>query len=113
MIEVTLWSDAADRRVGFLVRGHAGYRPRGQDIVCAAVSALTQAAVMGLEEFLSEKPRVEIAEGRLQCLLPERMSLTDWEKAEVILGTLELGLEAIAESYKRFVRLKSRRWEGC
>jgi uncharacterized protein YsxB (DUF464 family) len=113
MIKVTLWRDEGDRPVGFFVCGHAGYRPRGQDIVCAAVSALAQAAVMGLEEFLSIMPEVDIGEGRLKCLLPENLSPADGDKAEIILGTLELGLKAIAESYGRFVQVKTRRCKRC
>lgn len=32
------------------LRGHAGYAPRGQDIVCAAASALIYALIAVLEE---------------------------------------------------------------
>lgn len=39
---------AGERRI--TVSGHAGYAPAGQDIVCAAVSALTYALAGYLEE---------------------------------------------------------------
>ncbi|GFN22573.1 ribosomal-processing cysteine protease Prp [Moorellaceae bacterium AZ2] len=113
MVRVTLWRDEGGRAVGFLVSGHAGYRPRGRDIVCAAVSALTQAAVMGLEEYLTVAPEVQKGEGTLQCLLPGDLPVREREKAEVILGTMELGLRAIARSYRRFVQVESRRWSRC
>ena len=35
----------------FLSRGHAGYAEEGQDIVCAAVSALIITTVNSLEKF--------------------------------------------------------------
>ena len=38
----------ADKEI--TVQGHAGYAPKGQDIVCAAVSALVYALIAALEE---------------------------------------------------------------
>lgn len=32
------------------INGHAGYAPNGQDIVCAAVSALVQTFIASVEE---------------------------------------------------------------
>ncbi|HBT47154.1 MAG TPA: ribosomal-processing cysteine protease Prp [Peptococcaceae bacterium] len=113
MVRVTLWCDEGGQTVGFSVYGHAGYRPRGRDIVCAAVSALTQAAVLGLEEYLSVAPEVHKGEGSLRCLIPEDLPLPEREKAEVIFGTMELGLRAIAMSYSRFVQVETRRWSRC
>ena len=34
---------------GFTATGHTGYAEEGEGIVCAAVSAITRAAMMGLE----------------------------------------------------------------
>ena len=44
----------------FSSRGHAGYAEEGQDIVCAAVSALIITTVNSLDEFTEEK--VEVGE---------------------------------------------------
>lgn len=38
------------------VKGHSGYAPHGQDIVCAAVSAILQTAVLGLESIAATYP---------------------------------------------------------
>lgn len=35
--------------VGFTVQGHSGYAPAGQDIVCAAVSAMTMLTINLIE----------------------------------------------------------------
>lgn len=45
MIEVRL------RRDSLSLSGHAGYGPRGQSIVCAAVSAITLTMIEGLREI--------------------------------------------------------------
>lgn len=49
MIHVTFLRSQG-RLVGFDCTGHADYAEAGQDIVCSAVSALTQTAVLGLVE---------------------------------------------------------------
>ena len=49
MIRVMFYGN--DARGGFSVTGHSGYAEEGQDIVCAAVSALTQAACIGLVQI--------------------------------------------------------------
>ncbi|MCI7181565.1 MAG: ribosomal-processing cysteine protease Prp [Schaedlerella sp.] len=43
MIEVIVHQD------GIKISGHAGYAPQGQDIVCAAVSAITQTLIKSIE----------------------------------------------------------------
>ncbi|MCG0277588.1 MAG: ribosomal-processing cysteine protease Prp [Thermanaeromonas sp.] len=113
MIHATLWLDREGSVVGFEISGHAGYAPRGRDIVCAAVSALAQATVLGLEEFLSRKPAVEMRKGRLRCQLAPDLSPRDRERAGAILGTLRLGLQAIKESYSPYIKIEIRRWNGC
>ncbi len=38
-----------------IVSGHAGYAPPGNDIICAAVSALTQSLASSLEALTEAK----------------------------------------------------------
>ena len=45
MIEVRVRQDSLS------LSGHAGYGPRGQSIVCAAVSAITLTMIEGLREI--------------------------------------------------------------
>jgi len=113
MIHATLWQDREGYLIGFEITGHAGYAPHGRDIVCAAVSALAQATVLGLEEFLSRKPAVEMCKGKLCCQLAQDLSLQERERAQAILGTLKLGLQAIKESYSSYIKIEIRRWSKC
>lgn len=46
MIEVKVYNN------GFTITGHAGYDVMGKDIVCAAVSALSQTCVISLESTI-------------------------------------------------------------
>lgn len=40
---------------GFIIEGHAGYAEPGKDIVCAAVSALSQTCVMSIENLTDDE----------------------------------------------------------
>ena len=48
MIEVKVYNN------GFTITGHAGYDVMGKDIVCAAVSALSQTCVISLEILIGQ-----------------------------------------------------------
>lgn len=126
MIQATFFVNESGELTGFLVHGHAGYADVGQDIVCAGVSALVQAAVLGLERFLERKPLVVTGEeadsgkkrGRQTCghdafvrvLLPP-LSGDDRLVAKIILETLEMGIEGIASGFSKYVRVRRCRYE--
>jgi hypothetical protein len=88
------------RLYGFEAGGHAGYAPSGEDIVCAAVSALTQTALLGLLEVLKVPVEWKMDEeaGALSASVREST-----EGTEVVLRTLEAGLLNIAGQYPDLV----------
>lgn len=88
------------------MEGHAGFDIYGKDIVCAAVSVLAQTTVMGLEYYLPGRVRSDVRAGKLVCRLPGDLTPEQAEKAGVILGTMELGLEAVAANYAGYLRLR-------
>ena len=106
MITVDIIRNAAGEVAGFSVRGHANAGVRGEDIVCAGVSALTQAAVMGLERHLGR--RIQFSQTK-ECqlaleLLEEPDSLT-----EAVLMSMLLGLKEISKGYPKNVRIVEHR----
>lgn len=50
---------------GITVDGHAGYAETGRDIICAAVSALTQGLVYSLEALTDDNISYHIANGHI------------------------------------------------
>lgn len=110
MTQIEIYLDKDDYIKGFEVKGHTGYGARGQDIVCAAISVLSQTAVIGLEHFLTDKPQVVIDEGYLKCFLPASLSDEEREQAQVILQTVLLGLESTKASYNQYISINKRRW---
>ena len=104
MLEVTFYRDAANRPAGFSARGHVELADHGQDIVCAAVSGILQAARLGLEQHADAVAKAQQKPGELQLELREdRRNL---ESVGAIVATAELAVEQIARQYPEHVRLK-------
>ncbi len=60
MLKVRFVRDPGNKIKGFYLSGHADYGPKGQDIVCAGVSALAQGALLGLEEVIGAKLKKKV-----------------------------------------------------
>ena len=92
---------------GYRAEGHTGYAEAGEDIVCAAVSALTQSTLNGLKSVLKAPVMYEMDDQSafLEARLAPEASPTQVEQAQLLLVTLLEGLQAIAQSYPRNVRI--------
>ena len=92
---------------GFEVRGHSGLEAAGRDIVCAAVSAVTQAAVMGLREAVGCPMDVHVDSGYLRCIVDEEgMGSGTRREAQAVIKTALIALEDISEQYPERVRVR-------
>ena len=85
---------------GFSISGHAGYAPPGQDIVCAAVSALFQTFIASLEELTGDDVKVEIGANR-NVLKYKDLS----EQGQLLEKSFFCGCEMIAANYPDYVRI--------
>ncbi len=79
--------------------GHTGYAESGSDIICAAVSALTQAAREGLEKVLGMKVKDSTRDGFKEFSIKEYNPESD-----AILETMALALKDIAKQYPRYLK---------
>jgi uncharacterized protein len=104
MLEVTFYRDAANRPSGFSARGHVELADRGEDIVCASVSGILQAARLGLQEYAGAVARAAQEPGLLELEL--RDDRRDLESVAAIVATAELAVEQIARQYPEHVRMK-------
>jgi len=105
MITVEVFRGADGRIRGFRAQGHAGYGEYGNDIVCAAVSAITQAAVLGLLRHLELPVRLKQADGYLECLLSDD-ERSQGQAAQSVLATMVLGLQEVQRQYPERVRVR-------
>ena len=88
----------------FLSRGHAGYAEEGQDIVCAAVSALIITTVNSLDAFTDEKIEVGEDDGYISIHFKTNPNT---ERGKLLMDSLILGLTEIEHSYNnRYLTVK-------
>lgn len=87
------------RIVRLQVHGHAGTAPYGQDLVCAAVSAIVQTAALGIGRLDTEAPPARVREGDLLW------QGESGDAGQIILETCLLGLKDIADSYPGAIAL--------
>ncbi|HAI21270.1 MAG TPA: ribosomal-processing cysteine protease Prp [Clostridiales bacterium UBA8153] len=106
MVTVVVERDGEGRILGFSMSGHAGFAEAGRDIICAAVSAVAQTAVLGLRRFGGKGMSCVIEPGRLSCRWS--VPMRKLEPAWYIVETMLLGLGDIAKEHPDHVHLSMR-----
>ena len=104
---VTFIRRADGTLTGYRAQGHTGYAEAGRDIVCAAVSALTQSTLNGLRSVLKAPVMFDIDDrsATLEAELTPEATGEQVKQAQLLLVTLLEGLQAIERSYPRNVRI--------
>ena len=106
MTTVTVFRRPDGSLSGFDCRGHAEYADAGEDIVCAAVSALTQGTLNGLLNVLKAPVdyRIDEKDGILTASLGD---VPEGKRAgaQLLLETLVSALQMIEADYARFIRV--------
>lgn len=93
--------------LGYRANGHSGYAEAGADIVCAAISALTQTTLNGLKNVLKAPVMFDQDDDGAfieAILTPEASEDQIWQ-AQLLLVTLLEGLQAIQREYPRNLRI--------
>ncbi len=98
MTKVTIRKNKSGDYLEFICEGHAGYAKRGEDVVCAAISALVINTINSLEELTKEPVDVETNEaaGRIRCTFQEHPLR---ETSLILMDSLTLGLQRIQKQY--------------
>jgi len=93
---------------GFSAKGHSGYAEAGEDIVCSAVSALTQTTVLGIVKTIGAQAEYSIDDsGFLSCTVRE----TDEKKsamASLLIEVMYEGLCNIEGNYGKYLSISER-----
>lgn len=93
----------AENDAGVTVTGHAGHGPPGQDIVCAAVSALVQTLALSLDR---------LAPGETVCSMEPGSATIRYtslsEKGRLLVCSFFVGIEAVAAAYPDNVTMTRR-----
>ena len=93
--------------LGYRAEGHSGYAESGADIVCAAISALTQSTLNGLKNVLKAPVMFDQDDGGafIEAMLTPEATEAQIQQAQLLLVTLLEGLQAIQREYPRNLRI--------
>jgi len=101
LVSVHIRRDGRKRLSSFFAAGHAGWADEGEDVVCAAVSAILQSAWLGLSEVASVDVAGSRDAGELHLRWPKAKRCDPAVRA--IVATAALSLERIAMQYPEHV----------
>jgi uncharacterized protein YsxB (DUF464 family) len=102
VLEVRFRRDSRDRLSSVFSTGHAEQAPHGEDLACAAVSALLQAAWVGLTDVAHVEVSGHRRSGDLEMRWPA--DVRDRPEVHAIVATAELAIEQIAKQYRGAIR---------
>ncbi|MDD2533346.1 MAG: ribosomal-processing cysteine protease Prp [Eubacteriales bacterium] len=114
MIKVSLAKNNAGLIRKFSAKGHAGYGPYGEDILCAAVSAIAQTVIGSLQDIAGFNPDYILQDGDIRCEILDFDSLTDHqiEIARILMESFAVGCKQFEASYgSDFVKVKEVRYQ--
>ena len=94
-----------DRITGFSISGHSGYAEAGQDIVCAAISAVVTMAEATINDICGAKAKVRVkdADARITLTLPT--SCDEEESVQAVLAGMMLTLVSLAEQHPDYIEV--------
>ena len=100
MIEVTFTSEGS-RITGFEVKGHSGYAPEGEDIVCAAVTSAVRLVECAVNDVLGLEASVKVKEqdASISLKLPSGLGQTNESTCQTLLVALMVHFVQLAEEY--------------
>jgi len=106
MVKIKIFKDKQSI-LGFSVSGHADFSMRGSDIVCSAISALSQTAPLALEQVAGVEPLCTRKDGFLECRMPADIVQGRVIICQVIFKTILTGINNIADQYPDFIKVCS------
>ena len=111
MTTIRVYRTAQGEVRGFEASGHAGIaQSRRNDLICCAVSVLTQTCVNALEAVAGVTPGVELRDGYLRCTLPEGTQGEQLGAAQIIFRTVLQGLTDIEKTNPNRIRVQQVEW---
>jgi uncharacterized protein YsxB (DUF464 family) len=84
---------------GFSVQGHANYDEYGFDIVCSAISAISQSVALAIKKY--GKAKVRTTSGWVSVDLEEFSKETD-----ILIDVLRMGLLEIEKEYPKHLEVR-------
>lgn len=106
MIVVRIFRNHSGLIQSFKIKGHADYAKTGEDIVCAGVSAVTVGTVNSIETLIDISLDCDVHNGFLSGTIPLIEDETAGSKVQLLLESMVVMLNSIAESYGEYIRIE-------
>ncbi len=94
-----------DRITGFSISGHSGYAEQGQDIVCAAISAVVTMAEATINDVCGAKAKVRVKEDDARISLTLPTSCDEEESVQAVLAGMLLTLCSMRDDYPDYIEV--------
>lgn len=94
-----------DRITGFSVSGHSGYAQEGQDIVCAAVSAIVTMAEATINDVCGAKAKVREKADQARITLTLPVSCDEEDSVQAVLAGMMLTLCSLRDDYPDYIEV--------
>ena len=94
-----------ERITGFSVSGHSGYAEAGQDIVCAAISAIVTMAEATINDVCGAKAKVRVGEDEARITLKLPKSCDEEETVQAVLAGMMLTLMSLRDDYPDYIEV--------
>jgi uncharacterized protein YsxB (DUF464 family) len=111
MIEITITRNKTGNIQSFEISGHAFFAERGNDIVCAGVSAVSVGAINAVHALTGITPEIAQESGLLHCVLPESLPADTSEKVYLLLEGMVVSLQTIEEQYGQNIKMTFKKQE--
>jgi uncharacterized protein len=107
MIKVNIKRSKEGKVQAFTLSGHANFAERGQDIVCAGVSAVSFGAINSIMALTKVKPQIKQGGkgGYLRCELPDIEDAITEEKVQLLLEAMIVSLQTIERDYGKYIQI--------
>lgn len=83
--------------------GHAGYAPKGQDIVCAAFSVLSLTLDTAVKKLTDDDIQISLESGSMEAR---------WQQispqGQLLINAYIEGVKALAENYPEYITVQAR-----
>jgi len=94
-----------DRITGFSISGHSGYAEAGQDIVCAAISAVVTMAEATINDVCGAKAKVRVKDEQARITLTLPVSCDEEETVQAILAGMMITLAGMRDDYPDYIEV--------
>jgi uncharacterized protein YsxB (DUF464 family) len=103
VIKISYQLDRKNNFKSVIIQGHAGYAEKGQDIVCAAISAITNGTINFLQKYYPADCRIVCFPSQISIYL-----LTEHSDCQLSLKLMLYQLKNVANAFPNYLEIKKK-----